>query len=390
MIPKDFSFGEGEVGRRLDAIRLRMAEQGVTGLIIFSPGNVYYVSGLDTETMYGTAAVVMPLAGEPVLVVSEFEQGRAENTCWLASIVAFPSGRSVIDGVIEAAQTIGLVSGHIAVEQRSMAPLPPPVGPAGLEQLRSSMPGATIHDAWGIVEEVRLRKSPPEIDYMRRAGSLTELGIAAGFEAIHEGVPDFEVASAITSAIYGAGSELMCSGPVVASGYRAGAPHSTFSGHKIGRGETILLELTGQVRRYVAPALRTAIVGPPSSELEAISASAHEAIAAVLQVAGPGVPASDVASAGQAALGQSVEGLVFHGTFGYPVGIGFPPSWGEYRGFLIRPDNHRAFDPGMTFHLAISLRRYGVFGVCHSQTMLITDSGAETLTTFPAHLYVVD
>jgi Xaa-Pro aminopeptidase len=43
----------------------------------------------------------------------------------------------------------------------------------------------------------------------------------------------------------------------------------------------------------------------------------------------------------------------------------------------------------MTFHLAISLRRFGEFGVCHSQTMLVTDTGAEALT-FPASLYIVD
>jgi Xaa-Pro dipeptidase len=389
VIPQDLSFGEGEIERRLDAIRLRMAERGVTGLILFSPGNVHYVSGLDTEMMYGTGAVVMPLAGEPVLVVSEFERGRADNTCWLRSVVTFQSGQSLIDGVLEAARTLDTVRGHIAVEQRSQAPLPPPIGPAGLEQLRSSLPGATFHDAWAIVEEVRLRKSAPEVEYMRRAARFTEIGVTAGFKALHEGVRDFEVASAITSAIYGAGSELMCWGPIVASGYRAGAPHSTFGGRRIERGDTILLELTGQVRRYVAPALRTAIVGRPPPKLEAISAAAHEAVAAVLSVAGPGVAASDVARAGQAALGQVVDGLVFHGTFGYPVGLGFPPGWGENRGYLIRPENHRLLEPGMTFHLAISLRRFGEFGVCHSQTMLVTDTGAEALT-FPASLYIVD
>jgi Xaa-Pro dipeptidase len=389
-IERQLPFDVVEFRDRVGRIQETMASRGLAGLILFSPQNVYYVSGMDTETMYGTEAVIVTAHGDPTLVVHEFERGRADNSCWLSSVRTFPSTDLFVDAVIDAARELGFDHGEIGVEQRTWAPLAAPISPAGFDRIRQSLAGATLHDPWGIVEELRLRKSAAEVAYMREAGRLTEIGVAAGLAAVAEHVEDTTIAAEICHAIYRAGSELMCWGPIVASGFRAGAPHSNFSGRQLLRGDTVLLELTGQVRRYVAPALRTAIIGTPSSEIVRISDAALNAVAAVIETAGPGVPASEVAQAGTRALSSLPEGLVFHGTFGYPVGIGFPPTWGEYRGYLLRPDNHRALDVGMAFHLAVSFRKYGEFGICHSQTLLVTDNGAEALTSFPASLHIVD
>ena len=42
----------------------------------------------------------------------------------------------------------------------------------------------------------------------------------------------------------------------------------------------------------------------------------------------------------------------------------------------------------MLFHLPISLRRFGEFGICQSETILITDAGAEALTQSPRTLHI--
>jgi Xaa-Pro dipeptidase len=338
-IELQLAFEVAEFRDRVGRVQESMANRGLAGLILFSPQNVYYVSGMDTETMYGTQAVILPATGDPTLVVHEFERGRAESSCWLASVSTFPSTDLFVDAVIETARQMGLTRGTIGVEQRSWAPLAPPISPIGFDRIRESLAVVTLHDPWGIVEELRLRKSPAEVAYMREAGRLTEIGVAAGLDAVAEDARDTTIAAEICSAIYRAGSELMCWGPIVASGFRSGAPHSTFSGRSIQRGETVLLELTGQVRRYVAPALRTAVVGSPSAEILAISDAALNAVAAILNTAGPGVPASEVARAGTEALANLPEELVLGGSFGYPVGLGFPPTWGEYRGYLLRTDN---------------------------------------------------
>jgi Xaa-Pro aminopeptidase len=78
----------------------------------------------------------------------------------------------------------------------------------------------------------------------------------------------------------------------------------------------------------------------------------------------------------------------FHGLFGYSVGIGFPPGWYETLGFDIRADNERDLEAGMVFHVPVSLRLPGQFGVNQSQTVLITETGVDPLTTSSAALVI--
>ena len=84
-----------------------------------------------------------------------------------------------------------------------------------------------------------------------------------------------------------------------------------------------------------------------------------------------------------------LDRVVFHHYFGYPVGIGLPPSWIEALGFFIRVDEHRPLEEGMVFHLPMSFRRYGEWGINQSHTMLVRADGAEALTRTEAALQVL-
>jgi Xaa-Pro dipeptidase len=78
--------------------------------------------------------------------------------------------------------------------------------------------------------------------------------------------------------------------------------------------------------------------------------------------------------------------VVFHHNFGYPVGLGYPPSWIETLGYFLRANNPEPVEAGMVFHLPMSLRVAGQFGVCLSHTMLVTANGGVALTRTPARL----
>jgi Xaa-Pro dipeptidase len=186
------------------------------------------------------------------------------------------------------------------------------------------------------------------------------------------------------------GSETPCQGPIIAAGWRSGAPHSSLARHLIGSGDTVFLEVTAQFRRYTSPVMRTGVLGEPTAEQARAADMGADAVATVLATARPGVAASEVARAGGAVLAPAIaSGLRFHGNFGYPVGLGFPPTWTERLGFQLRPDNDQLLEAGMTFHVPVSLRRFGEWGICQSVTMLITKSGAEPLTRAEARLQVI-
>ena len=225
---------------------------------------------------------------------------------------------------------------------------------------------------------------------MRRAATLTDAAVVAAYGAIRPGVRDADVAAVIMDSFYRGGSDTVCWGPIVASGYRAGSAHSTFNGRSILAGETVFLELTGEVRRYTAPLMRTAILGQPDARIERIAAAGAAAVETILATARPGVAAAEVARAAGAVLEPVLPEVVFHHNFGYPVGIGYPGTWIEALGFFLRVDNPRPLAAGMVFHLPMSFRKFGEWGINQSHTMLITDHGAEALTTTPARLQVLD
>jgi Xaa-Pro dipeptidase len=77
-----------------------------------------------------------------------------------------------------------------------------------------------------------------------------------------------------------------------------------------------------------------------------------------------------------------------HKRAGYSIGISFPPDWGEGHILSLKYGEKRALEPGMVFHVPSSIRDEGVALVGNSETILVTERGAEPLTSFPRHHFV--
>ena len=384
-VPKAPAFSVPEYRRRLVAVQQGLAERDLDGLVLFSPGNINYLTGMDSENLFDTQACILARDGDPSVVLFDFERGRFDNSAWLAEPVAYGPFADPITAVVEELRRRGLDRGRLGIEQRQAG-----LSPQHFLRLQAALPTAKIEDAFGPVERVRLVKSEEEIALMRRAAAFTDEGVRAGYAAIVSGVRDASVAAAVVEAMYRAGSDPVCWGPVVAAGYRAGLAHSSFNGHVIARGETVFLELTGQHRRYVAPVMRTATVGTATAEHRRLAQASADAVAAILETARAGTPARTVAEAGLRYIRPVERDIVFHHYFGYPVGIGYPPSWIETLGFFIRTDNPAPVQAGMVFHLPMSLRVAGRLGICLSQTMLVTPDGGVPLTSTPARLAEIE
>jgi Xaa-Pro dipeptidase len=387
-IPHEPVFEGAEYARRLALVRAGMAERGLDALLVFSPHNVFYLSGMDSENLFDFQCLIVPASAalDPVLVILDFEEARAANSVGAGRTVSYHAFDDPIEAVIGQVRAMGVAGGHLGLESR--AGITPAAARTFAERLGPD--GATVADPFGIIENVRLVKSAPELALIRRSAALTDAAVRAAFDALRPGVRDAEIAAVIMDVFYRGGSDTVCWGPIVASGYRAGSAHSSFNGRRIQAGETVFLELTAEVRRYTAPLMRTAILGAPSAEQERVAEAGARAVETNLATAAPGVPAADVAHAAGAGLAPIRDGIVFHDNFGYPVGIGYPGTWIETLGFFLRVDNPRPLAPGMVFHLPMSLRKFGEWGINQSHTIVITDGGAEALTQTPARLQILE
>ena len=378
-IPRELSFSIEEYRDRVARVQARMTARGLDAIVLFGPHNIVYLTGMDSENLFDPQACIVAANGDPVLVILDFELGRCANSSWIEKPVIYGQFDDPVAAFAGAISAAGLARAKLGIDRRG-------IGAQQYQQLLSALPGATVEDSFGVVERVRLVKSPAEIELMRKAAAFTDAAVEAGFAAITPGRRDCEVAAAVMQALYGAGSDLSCWGPIVATGYRSGLAHSAHNGRKLEIGDSVFLELTGQLRRYTAPLMRTAIVGRASPEQRRLGDASAAAVAAILETARAGTPAKDIAAAGLRPIAPVERDIVFHHNFGYPVGLGYPPSWIETLGYFLRADNAEPVEAGMVFHLPMSLRVVGQFGVCLSHTMLVTAEGGMALTKTPARL----
>ncbi len=175
--------------------------------------------------------------------------------------------------------------------------------------------------------------------------------------------------------------------PLLPSGSDAAAPHLTWDGRPMQRGEGTFFELSGCYRRYHAPLCRTVYLGTPPAFYRRAEAALVEGLEAGLEAARAGNRACDVANALGAAMDKA--GIVRGARCGYPIGLSYPPDWGE-RTISLRPEDETILQPGMTFHFMPGLWMED-WGMEITESILIRDSGpAECLCEMPRRVFVKD
>lgn len=379
----ELPFPREEYERRLSAVRARMRERGIDVLLVSNTSNWAYLTGYDTTmpSCYGVG--ILPAEGELAVHTAELEVPCVLYNSIVTDVIVYDwydartTAEQLADALLERGydgKTIGVEMGYPetfaigAYDARSFL------------TLKERLPRSTFVDATDLVLEVRMIKSPSELEYMREAGKMTWLGLRASLEAAAEGRTDNEVVAAGYQAMIAAGSELMSIDGMCMVGHRAGlGPHMPFKRTTLARGDTIYLEYTATFHRYNAPSMRSAVIGPPSDGVRRLADAAIETLNLLIENIAPGRTGDDVARAARKGLRPVEDEAWFHGGFGYSIGLGMQPSWTE-AAMYIAEGEERELKPGMTFHLPICIfvpRRYGTG---FSESVVVTETGCELLT----------
>jgi len=385
-------FDDAEFARRIAKTRRRMAAAGLDVLVVADPANMNYLTGYDGWSFYVPQVVVLHASADPPLWIGRRQDApgaRATTRLPSDAIVGYP------DAYVQSAEghAMTFVGEHLADRGWHR-------GTVGIEAdayyytaaadaaLRRALPDARIVDAGSLVNRVRAVKSEPEIALMRQAARIAEAAMAAAVEAIAPGVRQCDAVAAIARAqIAGtaeAGGDYPAIVPLLPTGAHAGAPHLTWTDRPFVHGEATIVELAGCRRRYHCPLARTIHLGEPERKWRDLEAVVVEGIELALDAARPGNTAADVEAAWRRALARA--GLEKESRIGYPVGLNYPPDWGEHTASL-RAGDETVLRTGMTFHLIPGMWMDG-WGLEISETFLVTDAGAEAFCKFERGLLV--
>jgi Xaa-Pro aminopeptidase len=180
--------------QRLRLFQQRLDEAGIDVALITDDDNVYYLTGyydyLHMEFGRPTILVV-PSHAETLLVTPSIDLNAARKLARVSRIAAWNDGvgnewRDEIPAAVKGAKAVAIEPDH----------MPPPVR----TYVNDLVDPAMITTATPILADMRMIKSPEELQMARHAGQVANAMMQAGRATISDGVPEYEVALATSDA----------------------------------------------------------------------------------------------------------------------------------------------------------------------------------------------
>lgn len=380
----DNPFSDGEIANRLARVRVEIARRKLDAAVFASPENVFYLTGLDHWGYFAPHLLIVPLAAEPLLITRAMERVSVEKQARGIQFRGHPDSETAADMGARVLKEMKLAQKNIGLEYWT----------SGLSfGLASSLKGqidAAWSDITGLADGLRLVKSAEEQALMRRAARISDVAAEAAIAAIADGARESDVAAACVDAMIKAGGHPPGFGPFIRPGSRLGEEHATWGDGHYKKAEPVFLELSGCVSRYHAPLGRLVHIGGLRDADARIAGVVRQAFDAVVAAIRPGTTAKAVYAAWQRIIDDAGLAHYRRHHCGYCVGIGQPPSWtGGNSVTGLRHDSDLAIETGMSFHILSWLMGTGRGDDFLSNTVLLTDRGAEVLTRLEAGPIVV-
>lgn len=372
-------FAPEEYRRRTDAVRRALADRGWQALVLASPENVGYLSGLDRVGHFAFTALVVPADGVPVLVARAMEEPTVAAQAPEAGLAGYGEDESPAEAVERALKEAGAAAGRVGVEKGAMS-FPPRVW----EGIAQRTPGVTWEDGTGVVDEIAAVKSGAELSVMRHAALLADRAIQSAIRIAGTGVSEREIGAEASRTMLSTGSDYPGIPPLVRSMRTVEYEHLTAGDRLLESGDGLLLELSACMHRYHAPLTRTVHIGRVPAGAAAAAEISLEGLEAVRDALLPGARTGDAYAAWVRVLDRALgEGRYRRHNCGHLVGIGFPPGWFGGPAMLgLGPGGAVPVRPGMTFHIFSWLsgpRSPGDYVL--SDTVVVTETGAQFLTS---------
>jgi Xaa-Pro aminopeptidase len=278
-----------ERDRRYARLRAAMAEQELDALLAFAPGwrreNVRYLTG--APLLSAAAFAYLPADGDPAAFVA-----RPGDAAAIAAAGAVDDVRSLAlpqlgELVARLREDVG--RGRVGVAHAEFVPH------AIWHTLTRALPELELEGATELMDRVRLVKSEWEIEQIRQAAAICDLGWRAFLEAMRPGVAEYELVADVEAVLKEAGAE--DNFMIIASGRDEVRGMTPPSERRLEVGDMVRTELTPQWQGYWAQICRSAILGTASSGQRDSWSIFEEAVASGLSTVRPGATAHDVAKA---------------------------------------------------------------------------------------------
>jgi Xaa-Pro dipeptidase len=370
--------GSAVFQERLEKVVSSLQKTEMDALLLNRLGNIAYLTGAVNSCSW----VFITREGRRVALVLDSdarvyrEESAIEDIRSFRIHDPFPLFKSVMED-------LGLTHSQLGLEL-SRPGLPQHI----FRMLRSAFPSSVqFVNGETIIEEIRAVKSKEEIEAIREAVKITELGMEVAIKTIEPGVKESEVVLEAEYAMRKAGGRI----PVlsyVASGKRSCLAHHVPSNKIIEKGDVVTLDIHGGYLGYCADLGRTVACGKIDREVEEAYKYLVRAEEETLGMCRKGIPMVEIKKTFYRKLSEAkgfqfLLGPVIHG-----VGI-----MNSEMPYFMFPYQDKGYPEILETDMVVAVSNIGLYsgqgwGVRVEDTVLVTENEPVYLTRFPKALVI--
>ncbi len=348
------------IHERIAKIRERLAADQVDAFMITSAPNIQYMSGFSPSAP-GDGTLL--ITGDRALVITDFRYyEQAERQA--PDYTLYKLEKSFPAAFAELVHEIGVH--RVAFESAHVT--------CALHQELAATEGLELVPFRDWVEDLRVIKTPEEIDLIRRAVAISDAAIGALPEFLRPGMTEKQLAWELEAFMRTHGADEVSFSVIAAAGPNGAMAHAIPSDRPIVPGEPIVLDLGARVAGYCSDLTRTICLGEPGDELRRIYGivlAAQETAEASIR---PGMTGKEADAIARQVIADAGYGSNFGHGLGHGVGLEIHerPSVG--------PRSQERLEPGMVFSIEPGIYLQGWGGVRIEDLAVVTEEGVDVLT----------
>jgi Xaa-Pro aminopeptidase len=243
--------------------------------------------------------------------------------------------------------------------------------------------GIELVPAGDAVEALRAVKDPEELDAIRAAATLADDALTEVLERGLVGRTELEVALDLEFTMRKLGAEAASFPPIVAAGDHGALPHATPRDVPIPAGTLCVIDWGAQLDGYASDCTRTYATGELDPRDQAVYELVLRAQEAGVEAVRPGPTGREVDAVARAIIDAAGHAEHFGHGLGHGVGLAV------HEGPRLSKQGDTALAAGMVVTVEPGVYVPGAVGVRIEDLVIITDDGAEIVSSLPKDLQVV-
>ncbi len=373
-------------GGRLAAARAGLAAHGARALLIGQGSDLRYLTGHGAHPMERLTMLVLTAEGDAVVVAPRLEamaaSASAAGAAGLVEIVQWDETDDPYSVVARRVEPAG--SGHGA---RLL--VDPGLWAQHLLALQRALPERVFGLATEVTRDLRIVKSPAEIEHLRAAAHAADRVIEQIARGSLIGRTESDVAQEIGERLVAEGHQVAAFA-IVASGPNSASPHHGAGDRVIQAGEPIVLDIGGTLADYHSDTTRTIWVTGgdagrgPDDEFRVIYDLVQRANADATAAVRPGVACSQLDDVARRVIREGGYGEAFIHRLGHGIGLD-----GHEEPYLVA-DSGDSLGEGMAFSIEPGIYLQGRYGVRIEDIVVCAADGPDLLNESSRALLVVD